>query len=67
MEKGLKLIKRYVQLKQRINGPVSISETQMKLMIKEIRRIENILGSGDLGVRIAEEGIQIYRRYSNVV
>ena len=47
-----------------IDAQVSITETQMKRMISEIRRIEKILGRGEFGVRKAEKDITIFRRYT---
>ena len=48
-----------------VDAPVSISEKQMAKMVKEIRRLEKILGEGDLGVRKAEADTVVYRRFSN--
>ncbi|MCH7576055.1 MAG: N-acetylneuraminate synthase family protein [Candidatus Marinimicrobia bacterium] len=48
-----------------IDAPVSISEEKMAKLVVETRRLETILGQGDLGVRTAEEGTVQYRRYSS--
>ena len=47
-----------------VDGPVSITEEQMKKMIGEIRRIEKIFGTGEFGIRKAEKDITVFRRYS---
>ena len=49
---------------QCVDAGVSISQNQMKEMILEIRQIEKILGSGQLGVREAEKDILPFRRYA---
>lgn len=48
-----------------IDAPVSITEKQMGKMIREIRRLERILGNGEFGVRNAEKSCEVFRRYSN--
>lgn len=48
-----------------VDGPVSITEEQTKKMIGEIRRIERIFGDGAMGLRPAEKGIEVFRRFSN--
>ncbi len=47
-----------------VDAPVSINEKQMSTMVEEIRKIEKIFGSGELGVRDAEKGTAIFRRFS---
>lgn len=47
-----------------VDGPVSITEIQMKEMVKDIRRQEDILGDFKLGLKAAEKGCQVYRRHS---
>ena len=49
-----------------VDAPVSITEEQMTQMVKEIRRLEKILGVGNLGVRKAENDTVVYRRFSNL-
>lgn len=46
-----------------VDAPVSITEQQMEKMIKEIRRLENILGDGGFGVRDAEKSCEVFRRF----
>ena len=50
-----------------IDASVSITELQMKNMVEETRRIDNIFGKGDLGLREAEEGTVQFRRFSDPV
>ncbi len=45
-----------------IDSPVSITENQMKKLVRETRRIEKIFGSGKLGVREAEGDAVPFRR-----
>jgi N,N'-diacetyllegionaminate synthase len=45
-----------------IDAPVSITEEQMRTMIKEIRRLELIMGNGKQGLREAEKGCAVFRR-----
>ena len=47
-----------------VDSPVSITESQMKNLVHEIRRIENIMGSSDLKTRDCEKGSLIFRRKS---
>jgi N,N'-diacetyllegionaminate synthase len=47
-----------------VDGPVSITEDQMKKLVKETRRLEAILGEKEFGVRAAEKGIVPFRRKS---
>jgi len=47
-----------------IDAPVSISEPQMKKMVKEIREIEAILGDGVKRLKEVEEGVINFRRFS---
>ena len=48
-----------------IDSPVSITETQMKELVENIRRIESIFGNEEFGVRDAEKGIEPFRRKTN--
>jgi sialic acid synthase SpsE len=50
-----------------VDAAVSITETQMKKMVEEIRRIEKIFGEGDLSLTEAEEGTAQFRRFSDPV
>ena len=47
-----------------VDGPVSITEDQMKKLVSETRRLEAILGQKEFGVRAAEKGIVAFRRKS---
>lgn len=47
-----------------VDSSVSISEEQMREMVKDIRRQEDILGSFKLGLKAAEKGCEVCRRYS---
>lgn len=47
-----------------VDAPVSITEMQTRTMVNEIRRLEKILGEASFGVRKAEEGTKIFRRFS---
>ena len=46
-----------------VDAAVSITEEQMKDLIKEIRRLEEILGNGEIGIREAEKPCVIFRRF----
>lgn len=46
-----------------VDAPVSITEKKMRKMTEEIRRIENILGNAEFGIREAEKNCKILRRY----
>jgi len=47
-----------------IDGPVSITEAQMTLLVEKTRRIEKVFGQGHFGVREAEKDIEVFRRPS---
>lgn len=47
-----------------VDAPVSITETQMKKLVDETRRIEKIMGSPELETRECEKGALIFRRKS---
>ena len=47
-----------------IDAPVSITESQMKKLVEETRRIERIFGNEEFGVRETEKGIVQFRRKS---
>ena len=66
--KGAKIIEKHFKLNDRMNcvdSPVSISEIKFKNMVKQIRKIENILGNEKFGIRKAEKSTSIYRRKTN--
>jgi hypothetical protein len=49
-----------------IDAPVSITERQMRLLVQETRRLEQIIGDGKLGLREAEKDCEIFRRKSDL-
>lgn len=64
---GAQIIEKHYKIDEDMNcvdAPVSITEEQMRNLIKEIRRLESILGNGEFGVRAAEAGCKIFRRHS---
>lgn len=65
---GAQIIEKHYKIDTKIDcadGLVSITEVQMQKLIQEARRLENILGEGEFGVRKAEIGCEIFRRQSN--
>jgi len=66
---GAQIIEKHFKIDENIDcvdSPVSISEAQMRQMVKEIRRIESIFGGGEFGVRKAERDVTIFRRFSEI-
>lgn len=64
---GAQIIEKHYKLDNQmdcVDAPVSITEKQMTMLIEQIRKIEEIFGQGNLGVRKAEEGITAFRRFS---
>jgi len=49
-----------------IDGPVSITEDQMKTLVDRIRETEQIFGDGVLGVREVEQQATIFRRMNDL-
>ena len=47
-----------------VDAPVSISQSQMTEMIRNIREIEVILGDGNIELSDTEEGTAVFRRFS---
>ena len=47
-----------------VDSSVSITEKQMKKLVKQIRRIETIMGSTELKTRECENGALTFRRKS---
>ncbi|MDB4490889.1 N-acetylneuraminate synthase family protein [bacterium] len=47
-----------------VDSPVSITETQLKNLVIQTRRIEKIMGSSELQTRECEKGSLVYRRKS---
>ena len=46
-----------------VDPPVSITEEQMKMLVREVRKLETILGNGAIHMSPVEEGAQIFRRH----
>lgn len=66
---GAQVIEKHFKIDENmdcVDAPVSITEAQMKRMVEEIRRIEEIFGRGEFGARKAEKDIKIFRRYTEV-
>jgi N,N'-diacetyllegionaminate synthase len=64
---GAQVLEKHYSLngqKDCVDGPVSITEDQMKKLVSETRRLEKILGKKEFGVRAAEKGIVAFRRKS---
>ncbi len=64
---GAQIIEKHFMIDEKmrcVDAPVSITEKKMKKMIEEIRKIENILGNAEFGIREAEKDCKILRRYS---
>jgi len=64
---GAQIIEKHYKIDEKmecIDAPVSITEKLMRTMIDEIRRIEKIFGTEELGIREAEKGMVQFRRPS---
>ena len=64
---GAQIIEKHFRIDENmecVDSPVSISELQMKKLVDETRRIEKIMGSGELKLRDCEKGSIIFRRKS---
>lgn len=64
---GARIIEKHFKLDEAmecVDAPVSITKNQMEKLVKEIRRLEQILGSGELAVSASQEGCVQYRRKS---
>jgi len=62
---GAQIIEKHFMIDSQMDcadSPVSISEIQMKKLVKEIRRVEIIMGNPDLKLRDCEKGTIKYRR-----
>jgi N,N'-diacetyllegionaminate synthase len=46
-----------------VDSPVSITETQMTELVKELSRLECVFGEGQMGVRDSEKGTVQFREY----
>ena len=65
---GAQIIEKHFKLDGQddcIDNPVSISTTQTKKMVEEIRRVERILGDGVIHSTSAQKGTEIFRRHKN--
>jgi N,N'-diacetyllegionaminate synthase len=63
---GAQIIEKHFKLDGQddcIDNPVSISTTQAKKMVEEIRRVERILGDGVIHSTAAQKGTEVYRRH----
>jgi len=49
-----------------VDKPVSITETQLSKLVTDVRRLEKILGTGNITTEKAEEGTLVYRRPSTI-
>lgn len=64
---GAQVIEKHYKIDDRmqcVDAPVSITEKQTGMMVAEIRRIETMFGNGQMGLRQAEKGAEIFRRIS---
>ena len=64
---GAEIIERHFMIDKSmkcVDRPVSITEIQMRDLVKNIRRFENSLGKDFFGVRSAERAVKAYRRFS---
>jgi sialic acid synthase SpsE len=62
---GAQIIEKHFKLDGQddcVDSPVSITTTQTKKMVEEIRRLEKIMGSGDIQTSAAQKGAEIFRR-----
>ena len=62
---GAQIIEKHYKIDENMNcvdAPVSISEGKMKELVLKIRKLEKILGDGELGIRKAEVECKIFRR-----
>jgi N,N'-diacetyllegionaminate synthase len=65
---GAQIIEKHFKLDGQddcIDNPVSISTSQTKKMVEEIRRVERILGDGVIHSTDAQKGTEIFRRHKN--
>ena len=67
MAKGARIIEKHYKLHNKfkcVDEAVSIDENKFKDMVKNIRRIEKILGNSSFGIRKSEKNTSVYRRKS---
>ncbi len=65
---GAQVIEKHFRINEEmdcIDAPVSVTETQMKKLVEETRRLEAVFGEAMLGVREAEKGTVAFRRPGN--
>jgi N,N'-diacetyllegionaminate synthase len=65
---GAQIIEKHYRIDEAmecIDAPVSITESQTKFLVEQIRRNEMIFGDGVLGLRETEKGMAVFRRPSN--
>lgn len=63
---GAQIIEKHFKLDGQddcIDNPVSITTSQTKKMVEEIRRLEKILGTGDVHSTEAQKGTEVFRRH----
>lgn len=66
---GAQIIEKHYKIDKNmgcVDAPVSVTQEQMKKLVIAIRRLENILGSGKLGLRESEKSCEIFRRPSGI-
>ncbi len=66
---GAQIIEKHFKIDENMScadAAVSITESQMGQMVKEIRRLEQIFGNGEFGVREAEKDITPFRRHTKL-
>ena len=64
---GAKILEKHFKISddmECIDGPVSISEKQMKNLVDGVRRLEKIMGDGIPKSTAAQKGTEQYRRFS---
>jgi len=64
---GAQILEKHYKIDEKfdcIDAPVSITESQMKKLVEQTRRIERIFGNEEFGVRETEKGIVQFRRKS---
>jgi sialic acid synthase SpsE len=64
---GAKILEKHFKISddmECIDGPVSISEEQMKKLVDGVRRLEKIMGDGIPESTAAQKGTEQYRRFS---
>lgn len=62
---GAQVIEKHFRIDEKmdcVDAPVSITENQTRTLVNEIRRLEAILGTGELGLTKPQEGALLFRR-----